>query len=137
MCYRASIVAVLSFILLAVPISAQVERRVTFAKGSSSATLRGTLPRNYADYDAYVIRARKGQTLSVKLITSDPNAYITVYETKKLGPDEDMISTGGDFPRAWSGRLPITSEYSVQVYGSRSIDARSTRAAYSLEISIR
>ena len=124
-------------LLLSSTLYSQVERRVVFAKGKTSATVRGTLPRNYADYDAYIVRARKGQTLSVKLVTNDPNAYITVYETKELGPDEDLISAGEDFRRAWSGKLPITSEYSVQVYGARSIDDRSTRAAYSLEISIK
>lgn len=118
-------------------INAQVEKRVVFAKGKSSTTLRGNLPRNYADYDAYIIKARRGQTLSVKLTTSDPNAYITVYETKQLGPDEDMISAGVEFPRDWSGEVPITSEYSVQIYGARSIDDRSTRAVYSVEIAVR
>jgi hypothetical protein len=114
----ASIVLAILLFFIAT-IDAQVEKRVVFAKGKSSATLRGNLPRNYADYDAYVVRARRGQTLSVKLTSSDPNAYITVYETKQLGPDEDMISAGEDYPRAWSGRLPITSEY-VQRTGLRS-----------------
>ena len=119
-------------------LDAQVEKRVVFAKGKSLATLRGKLPANYADYDAYIIRARKGQTLSARLITDDPNAYITVYETKQLGPDEDMISGGDEqYPKVWSGKLPIKSEYSVQVYGASVIDQRSTRSAYSIEISIR
>ena len=135
-----AVTAVILSLLLLVPceLNAQVEKRVVFAKGKSSTTLRGKLPQNYADYDAWVIRARRGQTLSVKLTTNDPNAYITVYETKELGPDQDMISAGEDYPRTWSGKLPITSEYSVQVYGVRKIDdARSTRAAYAVEISVR
>ena len=138
--YRARVVAIgatLLFLLSFSILHAQVEKRVIFARGKSSATLRGKLPQNYADYDAYIVRAQKGQTLSVTLTTSDPNAYITVYETRKLGPDEDMISAGEDHPRTWSGKLPITSEYSVQVYGARSIDELSTRAAYSIEITVR
>lgn len=134
---RTFVGVVLALTLTALALVAQVEKRVVFAKGKSSATLQGKLPRNYADYDAYVIRGRRGQTLSVKLTTNDPNAYITVYETKQLGPDEDMISTGAEYPRDWSGKLPITSEYSVQVYGSRNLDQRSTRAAYTIEISLR
>jgi hypothetical protein len=116
---------------------AQVERRVVFAKGKTSATMRGRLPANFADYDAYIIRGRRGQTLSIKLTTTDRAGYLSVFETKELGPDEDMITPEGEYPRLWSGRLPITSEYSVQVYGSRNIDQRSSRASYTLEITIR
>ena len=123
-------------LLIPVMLRAQVEKRVVFAKGKSSATYRGRLPRNYADYDAYFFRATRGQTLTVKLTTTDPGAYLAIYETKQLGPDEDMISAGEEYPRDWSGKLPISSEYSVQIYGVSESDKNSTRAAYSIEITI-
>jgi len=133
------VVLIFSVLFLPLLVSAQVERKVVFAKGKSSATYRGNLPRNYADYDAYVFRAKRGQTLSFKLTTSDPRAYVTVYETKQeLGPDQDMITAGDEeYPRVWSGALPVTSEFSVQVYGVRASGQTSKRAPYSIEITIR
>jgi len=113
-----------------------IEKRVVFAKGKYSATYAHKLPSRYADYDAYVLRAKKGQTLTVKLHADDPNAYISIYEIKVLGPDEDSIIGDIEYPRQWSGTLPITSEYSVQVYGPRSIDGRA-HGSYTIEISIR
>ena len=126
-------------VLFSAEINAQVEKRVVFAKGKYGATYKGTLPRNYADYDAYVLRAKRGQTLSFKLTTTDPNAYVAVFETQQeLGPDEDMISAGDEqYPRIWSGKLPVTSEYSVQVYGAHSFGQTSSRAPYTIEITIR
>ena len=135
--FAASFAAV-SLVLLPAIISAQVEKRVVFAKGKSSATYRGKLPRNYADFDAYFFRAKRGQTLSLRLNTSDSRAYVAVYETKQeLGPEEDLISAGEeDFPRIWTGKLPVTSEFSVQVYGVRAVNQHSSSAAYSIEITI-
>lgn len=113
-----------------------IEKRVVFAKGKNSATYAHKLPSRYADYDAYVLRAKKGQTLTVKLLADDPNAYISIYEIKVLGPDEDSVIGDVEYPREWSGKLPITSEYSVQVYGPRSIDGRA-RGSYTIEITVR
>ena len=131
--------AFVSLAVLPAVINAQVEKRVVFAKGKYSASYKGQLPRNYADYDAYIFRARKGQTLSFKLTTADPNAYVIVFETQQeLGPDEDMITAGEEqFPRIWSGKLPVTSEYSVQIYGARAFGEHSNRAPYTIEITIR
>jgi len=95
------------------------------------------LPRKYADYDSYVLRAKKGQALSVKLTSADPDAYFAVYETQELGPDEDAILANDEKSREWSGKLPIKSEYSVQVYGVSSIDDGDSGAAYTIEISLR
>ena len=138
-CLLAACLSVFLIVLFSAEISAQVEKRVVFAKGKYGASYKGTLPRNYADYDAYVLRAKRGQTLSFKLTTNDPNAYVAVFETQQeLGPDEDMISAGEEqYPRIWSGKLPVTSEYSVQVYGARSFGQTSSRAPYTIEITVR
>ena len=112
-----------------------IEKRVVFQKGKNSATYTHKLPSRYADYDAYVLRAKKGQTLSVKLLADDPNASISIYEIKVLGPDEDSMIGDIEYPREWSGKLPITSEYSVQVYGPRTIDGRA-RGSYTIEITV-
>lgn len=129
--------ALLIVLTFAFTAQGQAVKRVQFQKGQSSANFKGSLPRGYADFDAYILRARKGQVLSVKLITDDMDAYLIVYETKLLVPDEERQTPEGDNTREWSGKLPITSEYSVQIYGTRDVNKKGTGKAYQLEISIR
>ena len=66
------------------------------------------------------------------------SASFSIYETKQLGPEEDTILQGDETLRLFTGKLPITSEYSVQVYGVSSIDDReASGAAYIIGISLR
>lgn len=113
---------------------AQIEKRVVFPKGKTTAVYRGRLQRE-PDYDAYFFPAKKSQTLAVKLISDDPEAYIAIYETKHLGPDEDTILANSERSREWSGRLPISGEYSVQIYDAA--ENGLNRFAYQIEISLR
>jgi hypothetical protein len=98
------------------------------------AVYRGKLPRD-PDYDAYFFPARASQTLTVKLISDDPEAYVAIYETKQLGPDKDTVLANVERARNWSGRLPVTGEYSVQVYDPA--ENGLNRFAYKIEISLR
>ncbi len=128
----------ISFVFSPQVTEAQVEKRVLFRKSKTSAVFTGKLPRFYADYDAYVLRARKGQTITVKLTTTEPGASFAIYETKVYGPDEDLIFPQNEMNRRYNGRLPITSEYSVQVYGVSSSDSpNSSGSPYTIEISLR
>lgn len=125
---------VASFVFSPEVLGAKVEKRVVFPKGKNTVSYRGKLPSEaqYPSYDAYILRAKKGQTLSVKFTTTDPDASFAVYETLELGPMDDAIYSGGADARVWSGKLPIKSEYSVQVYGGET-----GGAAYTLEITLR
>jgi len=136
-CRLAIALLIASFVYSPAVSGAEVSKRVVFARGKTSISYRGKLPRKYADYDSYVLRAKKGQALSVKLTSADPDAYFAVYETQELGPDEDAILANDEKSREWSGKLPIKSEYSVQVYGVSSIDDGDSGAAYTIEISLR
>ena len=120
-------------------IMADVTKRVVFPKGKKTVSYKGKLPKQYASYDAYVLRAKKGQTITVKLTTADADASFSIYETKELGPEEDAIySNTQEILHEWSGKLPITSEYSVQIYGVSNIDDKDVSgAAYTIEISLR
>ena len=129
---------ILTAILFSPNLLAQdVVRKVVFAKGSSQAVVAGRLPRSFADYHAYTLKIRKGQTLSISLETANKDAYVAVYETRILGPDEDAILANDEHSRSWSGPVPVTSTYSVQVYGSSSIDHPSSESPYKLTISVR
>jgi hypothetical protein len=131
------IAAALLTLVLPPEILADNGQRVTFARGQSSVTLSGKLPRKFADYYYYLVRARKGQTLTVELESSDPNAHLAIFETDKLGPDEDTLLGVDEAAREWSGKLPVTSDYSVQVYGVREMDARGNGAPYKITIAVR
>jgi len=116
-------------------LGAGIEKRVVFPKGKQTVSYRGKLPLHEANYDAYFFPAKKGQTLTVKLICDDAEAYLAIYETKELGPDEDTILANDQRAREWTGRLPVKGEYSVQVYDAS--ENGINRAAYTIEISLR
>lgn len=115
-----------------------VEKRVVFPKGKTTVSYRGKLPRKYADYDAYVLKARKGQTLGIKFTTEESKASFAIYELNELGPEEDTIAAQDQTLRSHSVKLPITSKYAVQIYGVTSIDdGNSSQSPYTIEISLR
>lgn len=143
-CHRSQRFLVGLFAILALVVTPEIfaggiEKRVIFPKGKSTVTLLGKLPRNYADYDAYILKGRKGQTITVKLTTTDSNASFSIFALNELGPEEDQIIPQNEMNnRIFTGKLPITSEYAVQVYGFTSInDGPSSGAAYTIEISLR
>jgi hypothetical protein len=130
-----AILVLVTWILLSPEVfGLQLEKRVVFPKGKTAAVYQGKLPLN-PNYDAYFFRARKSQTLAVKLTSDDPDAYLAIYETKVLGPDQDTILANDDHSREWRGRLPVTGEYSVQVYDAS--ENGLNRFAYAIEISLR
>lgn len=119
---------------LALPAVAQDHsrtERVQFARGSSSAVLHG----NIHGYDTvdYVLGARGGQTLSVRLQTSNASAYFNV---ARQGADEALFvgSTSGD---SFTGRLPSSGDYVVRVYLMRNAARRDEHANYTLTVSVR
>jgi hypothetical protein len=123
-----------SFILPPDVLGGGVEKRVVFPKGKTSITYRGKVPFN-GDRDSYVVRAAKGKTLSVKLISDDAEAFIAIYETKVLGPDEDTVLGYDKKASDWAGKVPVTGEYDVQVHDTS--ENGINRAAYSIQISVK
>ena len=111
-----------------------MEKRVVFPKGRTAVSYRGRAPFR-SDYHAYFFPAKKMRTLTVKLTCDDPEAHLAIYETKALDPGEDTILAFDQRAREWTGRLPVTGEYSVQVYDAS--ENGINRAAYTLEISLR
>jgi len=103
-----------------------VKQKIRFARGASSATMRGTVVRG--DRDRYYLSAKKGQTMSVKITSEEDNAVFQIYlpgEEKALPGAED-----GDDTKDWSGELPSDAEYIIVVGGTRG------NASYTLKVSI-
>ncbi len=113
-----------------------VVKKVVFPKGKNTVVYKGKLPAKVAEYHAYTINLKKGQRLTVTLTTTDIDASFSVYETKQLGPDEDLIFDSKPDYRQFSGLAPITSEYSIQIYGVKDVNDRPSRAAYSVAITV-
>ena len=109
-------------------LSAQgVKRKIRFAKGTSSTTIKGGVVRG--DRDRYYIGARKGQTMTVKITSLEKNAVFQIYFH---GEEESLPGAGdGDDATKWTGELPIDNEYVIVVGGTRG------NASYTLTISIR
>ena len=122
------------FLILAVALSSAaavteadgVTRRIRFAKGKRSATVSNSVIRG--DLDTYILGARAGQTMSVKITSLERNAVFQI-ET----PGGGYLSGAGETDDAmnWSGKLPEGGDYRIVVGGTRG------NASYKLTVSIR
>lgn len=103
-----------------------ITKRVRFAKGKSSATISGAVIRG--DQDTYIIGAKSGQMMSVKITALENNA---VFDIK--GPDGEYLQDAGETDDATSITvdLPYTGDYRITVGGTRG------NATYKLTISIK
>lgn len=104
-----------------------VKKKVHFAPGTSSTTIKGTVIRG--ENDRYYICAKAGQKMTVKVTSTEKNAVFQIYFH---GEEESLPGAGdGDDATNWSGELPIDNEYVIVVGGTRG------NASYTLTISIK
>jgi hypothetical protein len=102
-----------------------VRKRIKFAKGKSAATISGAVIRG--DRDTYIVGAREGQMISVKITSPENNAVFQVRDSngeylQDAGEEDDATD--------WSGDLPSTGDYEIIVGGTRG------NASYKLTVSI-
>ncbi|HEX2639958.1 MAG TPA: hypothetical protein VHL50_05275 [Pyrinomonadaceae bacterium] len=110
--------------------TAQAKQRVNFARGSSSATVRGTV-RGYAYHD-YVVRASAGQALELDLRSTHTYAVFSV-----LRPDGDNLEDAAERDN-FIGELPTSGDYVIRVGMMRSGARRPGSVSnFTLTISIR
>ncbi|HEY6804751.1 MAG TPA: hypothetical protein VI306_14350 [Pyrinomonadaceae bacterium] len=100
-----------------------VVRRVKFARGRTTAVLQGTIQRGVSN--DYLLGARRGQDMTVHL-ASRGDVSFTI-----LTPSGQSLS---DFSRDWSGSLPESGDYRINVLPPTQTNAS---ASYTLEITIR
>lgn len=106
-------------------------RPLQFAKGASSATVKGSL-KGDKTID-YKVRAKAGQTMSVTLKTSNAANYFNVLPP---GSKDVAIFVGSTEGNEWRGALPSDGEYTVRVYLMRSAARRNEAANYTLMVGI-
>jgi hypothetical protein len=87
-----------------------VAEQITFAPGSTTAAVTGSLPASGSD--RYVLRAFAGQTMSVDLSFSKGQAILVVW-----GADGTVLLTDHAEVSSFQGVLPTTQDYFIKVEG--------------------
>lgn len=87
-------VRVIAVLLMLVLTSADVlaQKRITFRRGASSATVRGRIGPN--GYLEYLINGRAGQVMSIRITSG--NGAVTVNAGTASGKDFSLDMSGGD-----------------------------------------
>lgn len=85
-------------------------------------------------HDAYVIRARKGRTMTVQISwrrEGDNKAEFTVSESPSFfSADPATFGTESDNGRRWTGKIPKTGDYHIYVVAHPS-------ARYTLRVTVK
>ena len=104
--------------------------QVHFAKGRSFTTISSQI-KGYDSVD-YQISARKGQTMSVSLQTSNLSNYFNITAP---GANEALF-IGSSSGSRYRGVLPGDGVYTISVYLMRNAARRDERARYKLKIDV-
>lgn len=123
----------IALLAMSTPLFAQDAVRtvpVQFAKGASSAAIKGSV-RGYATVN-YTVKAHAGQTMTVRLTTSNRSSYFNVTAP---GADEAMFN-GSVAGNRFTATIPSTGTYTVQVYLMRSAARRGEVASYTLNLAV-
>jgi len=108
--------------------------RVEFAPGTSSAVLTGSIAGGFGD--DYEFDAHAGQHVTFQVLKGSlKNLRFDVYE-KLPGNQSARDLTSLNASRTWSGILPTSGTWKLDVYGTDSMD-HETKAPYSLVLTIR
>jgi hypothetical protein len=118
-------------LLVAAPAVAQQKVPVTFAKGASSATLKGSIKGE--QFRDYTVNARAGQTLTVNMSNPDGRAFFNVMAPGSTGEAVYVGSTEGD---SFRGPVPGTGATTIRVYQMRATGRRGEVANYALTIGV-
>lgn len=99
---------------------------VNFAPGASSTVLQGTFAKNFGQ--TYVFAAKTGQSATIELLGSLRRAPFIALTFK----DRNVGDVSG---ARWSGKLPFSGTYSLDVFGGDLPDPR-TLYPYSIRLTI-
>ncbi|HEX8368399.1 MAG TPA: hypothetical protein VF604_07640 [Pyrinomonadaceae bacterium] len=116
----------LGLLVSANQVGAQTRARVRFARGASSATLRGRI--NGYKYVDYIVGARAGQILKLELRTTG-SAEIVVFTPS----DENIDGANG---LQYTGEIEYTGDYKIRILQPRAFARRNNASNYTLRISI-
>lgn len=121
------------FVFMAVSIfpisaSAQTKVRVKFAKGVSSANVKGFI--SGYKYIDYIIKAKSGQTMNVDLNSKNESCSFVIFYS-----DMKNVEDAADV-REFTRNVDVDDDYVVRVLLPRSAARRKESANFNLKISI-
>ena len=102
---------------------------VRFDGKATSKEIEGSL-KGYASV-RYVVDAKAGQNLQVRLRPTKADAYFDI-----MPPDDGRALHAGRNGDFWSGVLPTSGMYTINVYQMRSAARRGALAAWTIKISL-
>lgn len=125
-------VILLALLLIIGSAWAKPPKRVKFPPGRTTVVLEGRTtggPSESGGMDpvAYVLRANKGQTMTLHLTSAKKNALFGLY-----APGMDLVE-GAQSVADWSGELPKTGDYEIIVFP----EDEKTNTTFTLEITMR
>lgn len=117
-----------AFLMFTSDLRAQSKVRVKFAKGATSAGLKGVI--SGYKYIDYIVGAKSGQTMTVKLKTGNAACGFYMYYSDMKDVDETSGVT--EITR----NVDVDDNYIVRVILPRSSARRNESASFTLDISI-
>jgi len=119
--------AALPFATIAEAQTAKPER-VQFAKGTSSKTIKGTIKGDQSRL--FLVGLRAGQTLTVKLVSSNASNYFNVTAP---GAQQAMF-IGSSAGNTMTDVVPSTGDYAIDLYLMRNAARRNESANFTITI---
>lgn len=127
-------VLVTAALAIATPAIAQQSiptKPIVFAKGMSSTTVKGTI-KGDGSVD-HILNARAGQTLSVKMTTSNASSYFNLIKPSDTDVAFHIGSTEGN---SFTGPVPESGNMKIRVYLMRSAARGGETADYTLAVAV-
>lgn len=115
---------------VAVQPAAAASQKIRFAPGAEQARYSGSIQGD--DEDRYFLDAARGQELNVALRTDNPQIYFNITQA---GSDTAIYNSSVEGNR-YSGVLPRTGRYVIQVYMMRAAARRDEEGNYRLTVRI-
>jgi hypothetical protein len=121
----------LALSVAAVPAFAQQKVPVQFARGTTSATIKGTITGD--QYRDYTVNARAGQTMTVMLNNPDGRAFFNVLPP---GSPDEAVFVGSTSGNSFRGAVPGNGNTTIRVYQMRATARRGEVANYTLTVGV-
>lgn len=109
------------------------DERIQFSPGKSAATVTSSIT-GYESVN-YRLSAKAGQKMLVELDTDHGATYFNIFAPGK-GPGEAAMYIGSTSGSRFSGELPTSGTYTIQVYMMRSAARRDEKSDYKLRVEI-
>ncbi|WP_294346443.1 hypothetical protein [Prosthecochloris sp.] len=106
---------------------------VIFAPGTTGTTIKSAITGRQSKN--YALKATAGQTMNVVLSSGNTANYFNIFAPGK-GPGDEAMFIGSINGNRYTGTLPATGHYIIQVYMMRSAARRNETANYTLKLDI-